>query len=604
MGVARAYRTGMPYNGVELAELHFEQTADTMYLAHIDHAPGKLTRSGHTDWTFSTLTFGPSLSAPSGLSATATTPNTDTDNDGANYFPQPASYCVTAVSDELGEESRASSEDTASNDLSLKRNYNTIAWSAVSGANRYNVYKADNSQFFGYIGTTENLTFRDDNIGPQLDKAPPQAENPFDASGNYPSTVALFEQRLLWARTRNAPNGLWGSRVGVSQIENMDRSIPARTDDAFSLAIVAKKVNPINSLAATTSLIALTADTLFGVDGDGNGGALAGNSSPVARPEIGRGASRVSPVLADNVLFYEPQTGGAVRSIGYSFEIDGRKSSDVSIFSPHLFERKTIREWAYTEEPRSILWVVLDDGGLLAFTWEQEQGVWGWTRIETSGLVRSVCSIRENNEDRLYLLVDRELGGETRRFVERMASHYWESPEDSCYLDCAVTGTFEEPQGTFTGLWHLEGRTDIGVNADGFFYSDMTVEDGSLTLPNGKTASKVSIGIMYQVDVKTLPLRVEMQGMGSNLGRRQEMGNVVLQLQKTSNILAGIDEDHLWEVKQPLATIGDPRVPLDGPSDPITMENKARYENEVHVRQCAPAPFRMVGIAVEPQVSE
>lgn len=39
MGVARVYQVGSPYNGVELAELDFEQTADTMYIAHIDHAP-------------------------------------------------------------------------------------------------------------------------------------------------------------------------------------------------------------------------------------------------------------------------------------------------------------------------------------------------------------------------------------------------------------------------------------------------------------------------------------------------------------------------------------------------------------------------------------
>jgi hypothetical protein len=60
---------------------------------------------------------------------------------------------VTAVNDDTGYESRASSEATVTNDLTLKRNYNTINWTAVAGATRYKVYKADNSQFFGYIGT-------------------------------------------------------------------------------------------------------------------------------------------------------------------------------------------------------------------------------------------------------------------------------------------------------------------------------------------------------------------------------------------------------------------------------------------------------------------
>ncbi|WP_231635542.1 hypothetical protein [Novosphingobium sp. ST904] len=193
MGVARVYQVGSPYNGVELAELDFEQTADTMYIAHIDHAPGKLLREEHTKWEFVTVTFGPALPAPTGCNAVNTTPNVDDPNDGENFFPQPATYCVTAI-DENGLESRASNEDPATNDLTLKRNYNTITWSAVTGADRYKVYKAENSQFFGYIGTTDGLTFRDDNIGPALDQAPPESYNPFGATpSDYPSTVTLFE---------------------------------------------------------------------------------------------------------------------------------------------------------------------------------------------------------------------------------------------------------------------------------------------------------------------------------------------------------------------------------------------------------------------------
>ena len=267
MGVARVYRLGTTYNGVELPEIDFEQTADTMYLAHIDHVPAKLVRAGHVDWSISDVTFGPVIAAPTGASAVATVVNVDGENDGVNYFPQPATYCITAFNDNTGEESRASGESTCSNDLTLKRNFNTITWSAVTGATRYNVYKADNSQFFGYIGTTDGLTFRDDNIGPALDQAPPQAYNPFSAVNDYPSTVTLFEQRSIWARTRNTPNAAWGSRTG--QLENMDKSRPLRADDSLSFAIVAGRVNSLNQLVSTTQLLGLTSDSIFAIDGDG-----------------------------------------------------------------------------------------------------------------------------------------------------------------------------------------------------------------------------------------------------------------------------------------------------------------------------------------------
>jgi len=601
MGVARIYRAAVPYNGSQVGDLDYEQTTDSMYLAHIDHDPGKLVRNDHADWLFSTITFGPSISAPAGVNATATTPNTDAVNSGENYFPQPATYVVTAINDETGQESRASSASTATNDLSLKRNYNTVTWSAVTGATRYNVYKADNNQFYGYIGTTEDLSFRDDNIGPALDRAPPNAENPLSGADNRPSTVCLHEQRLLWARTRSAPNAIYASRVGVSQLENMDRARPAQADDAFSMAIVSSQVSAINQLVSTTSLLALTTHAIFTVDGDGNGGVLTGNSPPAARKEISRGATRLRALAIDNAIFHAPAVGFAVRAIGYSFELDGNRSNDVTIFSPHLFEDYQIVDWAYAAEPRSIIWVVRSDGKLLAFTWEQEQNVWGWTVCETQGLYKGVAVITEEGEDRAYFEVERVINGQTRRFIERMASHLWEDPADACWLDCSVSGEFEEPRNSFGGLFHLEGE-EVAVQADGAAYSGLTVTNGVVTLPGGATASKVTIGLPYTTRIHTLPYRYNGQ-QGTNLGRRQQPGDVVLQVRQTSNIKAGIP-GKLYAVKQKLGLGGDPLRPIDGFTDPLTMANKAGEDIEIVVEQTLPSNFELLAIAMEPAVAE
>lgn len=602
MGVARAYVVGSPYNGVELAELDFEQTADTMYMAHIDHAPTKLVRAGHTDWTFSSITFGPTIEAPTSCNATATNPNVDTENSGDNYFPQPATYVVTAVNDDTGQESRASNEDSATNDLTLKRNYNTITWAAVTGASRYNIYKADNSQFFGYIGTTEDLTFRDDNIGPALDKAPPQAYNPFPGADDYPSTVTLFEQRSIWARTRNVPHGLWGSRT--AQAENMDRSRPLRADDSLSMTIVAGRVNSINQLVSTTSLLALTSDSVFNIDGDGQGGVLTANSPPAARRQIGRGSSRLGPLVVDNVVFYAPSVGTSVRTIGYDFAVDGLKSNDISIFSPHFFEGHSIVSWCYSQEPRSLIWAVRDDGKLLCFTWEQEQNVWGWTLCETDGVVKSICSITESGEDRVYLLVDRVVDGVTKRFVERMVSHSWDDVADCCFMDCAVSGEFAVPQREFNGLWHLEGRTDVVGLIDGMVVTGLTVSGGTLTLPDIYPAvSKASFGIPYQADVQTLPVRVNTQAFGSNIGRRQQVGEIALILSDTRTIEAGIDADHLFPVKQRTdEAYGDPDALMNGEYE-IVADNKVGDNASVYVRSSVPLPMTILGIAVDPIIN-
>ena len=46
-----AYQIVHPYAAAELAELHVVQQEDVLFLAHSNHKPRQLTRSGHTSWT-------------------------------------------------------------------------------------------------------------------------------------------------------------------------------------------------------------------------------------------------------------------------------------------------------------------------------------------------------------------------------------------------------------------------------------------------------------------------------------------------------------------------------------------------------------------------
>lgn len=45
------------YTEAELFDLKFTQSADVLYIAHPAHAPAKLTRSSHTAWTITNISF-------------------------------------------------------------------------------------------------------------------------------------------------------------------------------------------------------------------------------------------------------------------------------------------------------------------------------------------------------------------------------------------------------------------------------------------------------------------------------------------------------------------------------------------------------------------
>jgi hypothetical protein len=541
VSASRIYRASSPYFGSELGDVDWEQSADTMYLAHLNHAPTKLTRAGHTDWSFSTITFAPTVATPASVAATATTPNTDSANSGAAYFPQVSRYVVTAMDDDTGRESRPSAIASATNSLNLARNYNTITWAAVTGAERYRVYKSIVTGDFGYIGTTDQLSFTDDNIGPDLSDGPPQSYNPFPTSNDYPSTVTFFQQRLGWARSNNHPNAMWFSRPG--EYENMDISRPLKASDSLTFALVAGKVNAVNQLVPMNELLALTSDSVFAVSG-GQQGYLS-PTNIVTQRQTGRGSSRLNPLVVDNVSFYQVGVGCAIRTLGYEFSIDGYNSNDVTIFSPHLFRGYTIVSWAYSAEPLSVIWAVRSDGILLAFTWQQEQQVWGWTLCETDGKVESVCTISEGGEDRLYLTVRRTINGVSRLFIERMAASRWEDVAQTCFMDAAVTYQFATPQTVLRNLDHLEGK-DVVALADGAVVTGLTVAGGIVTLDD--PASYVTVGLPFTSTIETLPLATQTQA-GWTLAKPQQVNKVSLRVKDSRGILAGPSDDKLVEMK-------------------------------------------------------
>lgn len=593
MSVARIYRVASPFNGSELADTDFEQSADTMYFAHLNHVPHKLVRTAHTDWTFSDVTFAPTVPTPTSVSAVATTPNTDAANSGNAYFPQTNKYVVTAINDTTGQESRASTSSSATSDLTLKRNYITITWAASAGATRYNVYKAQTTGDFGYIGNTSALTFRDDNIGPDYSEGPPSAQNPFSGTGNYPSTVTFFEQRLMYGRTSNKPNAIYGSRSG--DFENMDTSRPLRSSDALSFSLVSGRVNAVNQLAAVNNLFALTSDSIFKIDSGSQG--FITPTDFISRRQNGRGSSRLSPLVIDSIVFYKTSVGNGIRTLGYQFQSDSTESNDITVFSPHFFRDFNIVSWAYAQEPRSIIWAVRDDGKLLCFTWEQEQQVWGWTLCETNGLVETVCVISENGEDRLYLTVRRN----NKLLIERMASSSWDAIDDCCFMDSAVTYSETVPFTVLTNLDHLEGQTVIAL-AGGNVVDGLVVTNGQVTLPTAVT--RATVGLPFRALVETMPLSTQTKTGGWTTSKPKTASRAVVRVIESRGLKIGPSDDKLETVRnrqyEALGAVNSLRSGLVE----TTLQANVSNECTVVVASDDPLPMTITGIFYDPSISD
>jgi hypothetical protein len=584
MGIHRINKATSPYPDEKVVDLDYAQTADVLYAAHPEYSPRKLTRFDHTDWRWATITFGPTIAVPTGHSVAATTPNV------TGYVAKTYKYKVTAVKDSFPvQESRPSSIVQVDNDLTLAGNFNTVTVPAPAGdVTRHVIYK-EQAGVYGYIGATEGTSFKDQNIQPILSETPPVGENPFNTFGNYPAAVAFGQQRLWYGATYNVINGIWGSRT--ADFENMDRSRPARSDDSLSFALVGEKVNSLTHLVWQDDLQALTSDGIWSISGGGEFNTIT-PSDIYPKRSLGRGARRVKPLPVDAVVFFVPSKGYSIRALGFSFEIDGYKSNNVSIFSPHLFNGFQVTRWAYQEEPFSIVWAVRNDGILLAFTWEEEQQVWGWTPIETDGNVLDVQIISEGGFDRVYILVERTIAGVERKFVERLAMPHGSDITTACHLDCSLTQVFDPPQSVITGLHHLEGHT-VSATYDGYVIHDLVVENGSVELP--VEATVVTVGLRYSGRIETLPAALT-TARGSVHVNTQQVGDIIVRTIDTRGIKIGAGGTQLEQVEPKDGTAVNELMDVEAIDYKVNPPGDWKETSTIVIEQDEPLPAHIVSI--------
>lgn len=445
-------------------------------------------------------------------------------------------YKVSAVSSTTGEESLPSTDiGYAVSDLAIAGKINVITWTAVAGAERYNVYKDDNG-IYGYIGGSNGLTFEDENITADLADTPLNAYNPFVGAGNYPACSTFVDQRLAFASSQNNPQAVWLSQV--ANYENLGFSRPRKASDGFEFRIRSKKVNEVRSMLQTKGLMLLTSGGEWVVS-DGNGAGPVPDTI-VSSNQGYRGAAKVQPVEVGNTVLFAQRLGAVIRDFSYEFAEDSFVGKDLTIMARHLFEYRTIKAWAYAQYPWSMVWVILSDGSCASLTYMKEHDVWGWSRHETDGVFEDVVVISENGEDTPYFVVRRTIGGTDKRYIERLHSRSFVSVEDAFFVDSGLTYSGLAAD-VISGLDHLNGKTVVAL-ADGNVVRDLVVASGSITLPY--EAETVHVGLPYQATIRTLDLDLgQVRGLGSVQGRMKSISEVTFRVERTRGVWMGQEDE-------------------------------------------------------------
>lgn len=596
-----------PYRLEDAYDLSVAQVGDVVYLAHKKHPLRKLTRSGTAPnyvWALEDVILNRSLPAPAAPSVAFVRDNPDDDA----ALSHTLRYVVTAV-DADGMESLPSPVGATAGKFPtdwVAGNHVHLAWPAVAGAAEYNIYR-ESAGYYGFIGMAKGTAFSDQNFEADTSITPKEDWNPF-ADGNNPAAVAFHQQRMVLGGTRDNPASFYMSRTG--DYENFRKSRPLQDDDPVEYMLASGSIDEIRWIASFGELLIGTSGAEY--KASSGGAAITPNDAQIS-VESYWGSSGLQPMIIGNSVMHCQRSGSHVRDLYYSWENDGYAGNDLSLLAPQLVETHKIRQWAFQQSPGSTIWAVRDDGALLCLTYLREQRVYAWSRHVTDGRVLSVCSLSGDNEDALLLVVEREIAGAKKYFLERLARRFRDSDsmEDAFFVDCGVTVRNAEPAEEIAGLDHLEGR-EVAVLADGSPEEGHVVRGGKIHLRY--PARVVHVGLNFRSVLAPLPVETDAQN-GSTLGRRRAYGTCVLRLYRSaggkyaaSNAGDLFDAGawrgrHFYDLPFVPARFGEAARPFSGD---LTLSLPSGQDNDttIWIMQDRPMPFRLAAISADVDFGE
>lgn len=416
----------------------------------------------------------------------------------------------------------------------------------------------------------------------------------------YPCTGTLNEQRLVTAGTARNPQTVFGSKTG----EELDYTIGVADDDAYQFKIDSVETNQIAYIIGIRNLLVLTYGGEFAM--------FSGNEKPITptnvqvKPQSPHGSRRVKPVIVGKEVLFVQRAGRKLRSIGYRYDEDGYKSTDLTTLAEHI-TASGIASMCFQQEPEPVVWAALRNGALVSLTLNRDLDVIAWARHETDGAVESIAKMPYGDSEQVWMIVRRSIDGTVKRYVERLRPDWYpiygqEDPDLNAIppadapvnwgftLDCAVAQDDATGKATWTGFDHLEGKT-VRCIADGVDMPPMDVTGGSITLP--RPAKRILAGLMFYPLIKLLPPEVPSQS-GSVQGDALSVHEVMLRVLNTTGVTVNGDESITGRVNGP-DQLDYPPTLFSGDVSASTL-GWSRNDPDTIIAQAHPLPFHLLAV--------
>ena len=572
-----AYEISSPYLEAELFDIKYAQSADVMYVCHPNHPVKKLSRTGHTSWTLTTVEFTDGPYLDDNITTTTLTSSAHTVGTGRTL----TASSTTGINNDQGWLST-----DVGREVTFRDGYGKITGYTSSTVVTWEILEDTGS---GSHSTDWSLGAFSDTTG-------------------HPSCVTFFEQRLVFAATLSQPQTIFFSRSGDYENMNENRGGTIADDDAIIYTIASNQVNAIRFMTSTRTLIIGTAGGEFTVSGGGTDVAVT-PTNILIKKQSNNGAANVDALAVGNATIFLQRARRKMRELAYNFDVDGYVAPDLTILAEHISEGG-FKQLSYQQEPNQIIWGVRNDGQLIGLTYQREQQVVAWHRHIFGGafgsgnaVCESIATIpTDDSEYQSWVIIKRTINGATKRYVEFIHQYDFDESDDTSFnfLDSQLSYDGSAVT-TISGLAHLEGQT-VSVLADGATHPDKTVSSGSITLE--RSASKVKVGLGYTSLLQTMRIDAGAQN-GTSQSKTKRIYEITARLYESIGVEVGPDLNNMERIPfRSSANAMDSGINVFTGDKEIEFRGNYETDGFIFVRQTQPLPLTILSLYPKLQTND
>lgn len=509
--VATPYASNALRDLSDLTLLNWTQSADVLTVVSNDFQPRQISRTGHAAWTVTAFgnTQGPfrdinvnkaiavsSSAATGAVTLTASAALFDATMVGTQFYIEQKNYGapweagkVVAAGAIVRSDGKYYQTAAGGTTASLRPTHDADDWSDGGviwtflhpgfGVCLITSYASPTS-----VGATVVDRIPDESVSVATYK---WARAAWGGNQGYPAAVTYYKNRQIFGGSTGQPQTQWMSRIG--NYVDFGISQPTAPNDAITFPIPGRQVNAIRHFVPLNSLAVMTSGSEWTI-GTGQDGLLTPDTVSID-PQGYRGSSKIPPIIVGNTALYIQEKGKTIRELAFEFTSDTYTGQDVTQLASHLFANYTLQEWCYQQVPFQVVWSVRSDGALLGLTYLKEQQVIGWHRHDTDGEFESVACISEGGEDVLYAVIKRTINGAAKRYVERMNTRLFATPQDAFFVDSGLT---YDGRNTGATTMTISGGTTWGYQVDTF-----TLTASGATFVAGDVGAEIHFPVGDQV---------------------------------------------------------------------------------------------------------